>query len=79
MNNNDMTTAGVAARIGVTVRAVLFVITKGHLTASRHGRAYVITEANLAEYLRRKAAGEVPGVGRPRKNSITKEREEAKP
>ena len=66
-----MTTADVAARLNVTIRAVLFTITKGHLVASRHGRAYVITEDALDDYQRRKASGEVPGVGKPRKPTLS--------
>jgi len=68
MNEDIFTTAQAAERLGICQRSVIYLITKGHLEASRFGWAYVITEEALADYLRRKAAGEVPSAGRPRKS-----------
>lgn len=68
MNESQLlTTAQAAAQLGISARQVINLIQTGHLKAIRPAWAFFVTEAALADFERRKAAGEVPSVGRPRK------------
>jgi len=60
-------TAQVGERLGVCSRTVISLIEKGYIDAIRPAWAYFVTEEALDDYQRRKAAGLVPSVGRPRK------------
>ncbi len=64
MNKTDLTVKQVADRLNIGGRAVHYLIEKGHLIATRFGWAYVITEEALADYQKKKAAGQY-AVGRP--------------
>ncbi len=66
MNETDLRVAQVASCLEIGIRAVHYLIEKGHLAATRFGWAYVITEEALADYQAKKAAGQY-AVGRPRK------------
>lgn len=65
-----LTTKEAAGRLGVCSRTVINLIThpkENYLKGFKHGWAWCIPEDALADYQRRKAAGEAPSVGRPRK------------
>lgn len=70
MTDKNLTTQEAADRLGVTTRTVINLIThkdENYLKGFKHGWAWCIPLAALLDYQQRKAAGEVPSVGRPRK------------